>query len=295
MSEIGFIGLGNMGAPMARNLSDAGHHVACHDIVGAARGRAREAGLDVAECAAAAATGRDTVITMLPDGAALIDVYGTILPHVRVGTVLLDCSTVDIEAARKAHRMAARRGLPSVDAPVSGGVSGAGAGTLTFMAGGEPSAFDAVHPLLDIMGRNAFLCGGPGCGQAVKICNNMILGISMIGVCEALNLAQRLELDPQRVFDVVSISSGACWSMNTYCPLPGTGPESQADRDYAAGFTAALMLKDLTLSQHAAREAGAATPMGAAAAGLYEAMVESGAGHLDFSAMIRHIRSLSGE
>ncbi len=295
MSDIGFIGLGNMGAPMARNLSAAGHRVACHDIVEAARGRAREAGLNVAESAAAAAAGRDVVITMLPDGAALIDVYGAILPHVRVGTVLLDCSTLDVESARKVHRMAARRGLPSVEAPVSGGVSGAVAGTLTFMAGGEPSAFDAVRPLLDIMGRNAFLCGGPGCGQAVKICNNMILGVSIIGVCEALNLAQRLDLDPQRVFDVVSTSSGACWSMNTYCPLPGTGPESPADRDYAAGFTAALMLKDLTLSQRAASEAGAATPMGEAATGLYAAMVESGAGHFDFSAMIRHIRSLSRE
>ena len=232
MNDIGFIGLGNMGAPKARNLSAAGHHVAWHDIVEAARGRAREAGLNVAESAAAAAAGRDVVITMLPDGAALIDVYGAILPHVGGGTVLLDCSRVDIESAREAHRMAARRDLPSVDAPVSGGVSGAEAGTLAFMAGGKPSAFDAVRPLLDIMGRNGFVCGGHGRGQAVKICNNMILGVSMIGVCEALNLAQRLDLDPQRVFDVVSTSSGACRSMDTYCPLPGAGPESPADRDY---------------------------------------------------------------
>ncbi len=293
MSAIGFIGLGNMGAPMARNLAAAGHGVACHDIAPQARSAAAAGGLDVRESAAEAGAGRDVVITMLPDGAALLDVYRAILPQARPGTVLLDCSTVAVDAAREAHRMAAGRGFPAVDAPVSGGVAGAEAGTLTFMAGGDAEAFAAVRPLLDIMGRNAFLCGAAGCGQAVKICNNLILGISMIGVCEGLNLAEGLGLDPRRVFDVVSTSSGACWSMNSYCPLPGTGPESPADRDYRPGFTAALMMKDLRLSQQAAGGAGAATPLGAAATGLYGDMVDSGGGHLDFSAMIRHIRSLS--
>lgn len=295
MTSVGFIGLGNMGIPMACNLVAAGLHVTGHDVADGARAAARQEGIDIADSAAAAAADRDVVITMLPDGAALLEVYREIVADVRTGTVVMDCSTVDIASARRAHDMAAERNLPSVDAPVSGGIAGAEAGTLTFMVGGTPPACEAVRPLLDIMGRTVVLCGGPGCGQAVKICNNMILGISMIGVCEALTLAGKLELDPERVFDVVSTSSGSCWSMNDYCPLPGVGPESPADHDYVPGFAAALMSKDLGLSQQAAASVDVATPMGAMAASVYEAMVASGMGHLDFSAVIRHVRSLTRE
>ena len=290
-TSVGFIGLGNMGIPMAGNLLAAGLHVTGYDVADGARTAARQKGLDIASSAAAAAADRDIVITMLPGGAILLDVYRMIVADVRAGTIVMDCSTVDIASARKAHDMAAERNLPSVDAPVSGGIAGAEAGTLTFMVGGNLPACEAVRPLLDIMGRTIVLCGGPGCGQAVKICNNMILGISMIGVAEALTLARELELDPERVFDVVSTSSGSCWSMNDYCPLPGVGPESPADHDYAPGFAAALMLKDLGLSQQAAASVDVATPMGAMAASVYEAMVASGNGHLDFSAVIRHVRS----
>ncbi len=295
MTSVGFIGLGNMGAPMAGNLVAAGLDVVGHDVAPAARTVARARGLDIAASATSAAADRDIVITMLPDGAALLEVYRTIVAEVRAGTIMMDCSTVDIDSARQAHDMAAERNLPSVDAPVSGGITGAEAGTLTFMAGGNPAACEAVRPLLDIMGLNIVRCGGPGCGQAVKICNNMVLGISMIGVCEALALAGRLGLEPECVFDVVSTSSGSCWSMNTYCPLPGIGPDSPADHDYAPGFAAALMAKDLSLSQQAASSVEVATPMGAKAASVYEAMVTSGSGHLDFSAVIRHLRSLARE
>ena len=295
MTSVGFIGLGNMGAPMAGNLVAAGLDVSGHDVAPTARATARARGLDIAASATSAAADRDIVITMLPDGAALLEVYSTIVSEVRAGTIMMDCSTVDIDSARQAHDMAAERNLPSVDAPVSGGITGAEAGTLTFMAGGNPAACEAVRPLLDIMGLNVVRCGGPGCGQAVKICNNMILGISMIGVCEALALAGRLDLEPERVFDVVSTSSGSCWSMNSYCPLPGVGPNSPADHDYAPGFAAALMAKDLSLSQQAASSVEVATPMGAMAASVYEAMVTSGSGHLDFSAVIRHLRSLARE
>ncbi len=295
MTSVGFIGLGNMGTPMAGNLVAAGLHVTGFDVAEGARAAARQEGLDIADSAATAGADRDVVITMLPDGAALLEVYRTIMADVRAGAIVMDCSTVDIDSARQAHGMAAERNLSSVDAPVSGGIAGAEAGTLTFMVGGDPLACEAVRPLLDIMGRTIVQCGGPGCGQAVKICNNMILGISMIGVCEALTLAGKLELDPERVFDVVSTSSGSCWSMNDYCPLPGIGPESPADHGYAPGFAAALMVKDLGLSQQAAASVDAATPMGAMAASVYEAMVASGMGHLDFSAVIRHVRSLKRE
>ena len=295
MTEVGFIGLGNMGTPMAGNLAAAGLNVTGHDVADKARVAALAKGLEIAGSATAAATDRDIVITMLPDGSALLEVYREIVPLVRPGTILLDCSTVDLASASEAHHMAAGRNLPSVDAPVSGGIAGAEAGTLTFMVGGDPSTCDFVRPLLDIMGRTIVRCGGPGCGQAVKICNNMILGISMIGVAEALTLAGELDLDPEHVFEVVSTSSGSCWSMNSYCPLPGVGPESPADHGYAPGFAAALMLKDLGLSQQAAASADVATPMGAMATRVYEAMVTSGKGHLDFSAVIRHVRSLARE
>ncbi len=295
MTTVGFIGLGNMGGPMAGNLVAAGLDVTGHDVAEGACAAARAKGLAIADSATAAAADREVVITMLPDGAALLEVYRSIVADVRANTILMDCSTVDIASARQAHDMAAERNLPSVDAPVSGGIAGAEAGTLTFMVGSDPPACEAVRPLLDIMGRTIVHCGGPGCGQAVKICNNMILGVSMIGVCEALVLAEKLEIDPARVFDVVSTSSGSCWSMNDYCPLPGVGPESPADHDYVPGFAAALMSKDLGLSQRAAASVDVATPMGAKAAAVYETMVASGRGHLDFSAVIRHVRALVRE
>ncbi|MEO1688962.1 MAG: 3-hydroxyisobutyrate dehydrogenase, partial [Pseudomonadota bacterium] len=245
--RIGFIGLGNMGAPMAANLVAAGHEVTGFDVAGTA-----VEGVAPAASAAEAAAARDAVISMLPDGAVLRDVAAQVVPAMTEGAVFIDCSTVDVDSARAAHDLAAGAGLLSVDAPVSGGVGGAAAGTLTFMCGGAEPAFAAAEPLFAIMGRKAVHCGGPGAGQSAKICNNMILGISMIGVCEAFNLADRLGLDRQSMFDVVSTSSGYCWSLNAYCPAPGVGPQSPSDDDYAPGFAADLMLKDLRLSQQAA-------------------------------------------
>ncbi|MEO0683367.1 MAG: 3-hydroxyisobutyrate dehydrogenase [Pseudomonadota bacterium] len=280
--RIGFIGLGNMGAPMAANLVAAGHEVTGFDVAGTA-----VEGVAPAASAAEAAAARDAVISMLPDGAVLRDVAAQVVPAMTEGAVFIDCSTVDVDSARAAHDLAAGAGLLSVDAPVSGGVGGAAAGTLTFMCGGAEPAFAAAEPLFAIMGRKAVHCGGPGAGQSAKICNNMILGISMIGVCEAFNLADRLGLDRQSMFDVVSTSSGYCWSLNAYCPAPGVGPQSPSDNDYAPGFAADLMLKDLRLSQQAAEGVDADTPMGAAAAELYRRFVEDedGAGR-DFSAML---------
>ena len=279
--QIGFIGLGNMGAPMARNLVAAGHDVTGFDVAGIAIDGAR-----AAASAREAAAGREVVITMLPNGAILRDVAGEILPTMATSATFIDCSTVDVESARAVADQAAAAGLEAVDAPVSGGIGGASAGTLTFMAGGTDAGFATAKPLFDIMGQKAVHCGAAGAGQAAKICNNMILGISMIGVCEAFALARKLELDAQNMFDVVSTSSGSCWSVNTYCPAPGVGPQSPADNDYQPGFAAALMLKDLNLAQDAAQGADAATPMGAHAAALYKDLVESGAGDQDFSAML---------
>lgn len=278
---IGFIGLGNMGAPMAAALVGAGHRVTGFDLAPASL-----EGAQIVQSAAQAARDADIVVTMLPDGAALRQVTAEIAPAARPGALLLDCSTVDVEAARAFHAVAEAAGLLSVDAPVSGGVGGAAAGSLTFMAGGTEAAFAKAAPLFEIMGQKAVHCGGPGAGQAAKICNNMILGVSMIAVCEAFVLADRLGLDRARLFDVVSTSSGACWSMNTYCPAPGVGPKCPSDADYAPGFAAELMLKDLRLSQAAANAAQAPTPLGARAADLYAAFVDSGGRGLDFSAML---------
>jgi 3-hydroxyisobutyrate dehydrogenase len=282
--KIGFIGLGNMGAPMAANLAKAGHEVTGFDVAGVT-----VEGVTSAGTAAEAAGGQEVVITMLPNGDILRSVYDEIVPAGAEGACFLDCSTVDVESALAAHEKAHAAGLLSVDAPVSGGVGGAVAGTLTFMAGGTDEAFARAAPLFEIMGRKVVHCGNGGTGQAAKICNNMILGISMIGVCEAFVLADKLGLSRQSVFDVVSTSSGSCWSMNTYCPVPGVGPESPADNGYKPGFAAELMLKDLTLSQEAAASAGAQTPMGAKAKGLYEAFVADGGKGRDFSAMIERI------
>ncbi|MEX3009768.1 3-hydroxyisobutyrate dehydrogenase [Hoeflea sp. TYP-13] len=282
--EIGFIGLGNMGAPMAQNLSKAGHRVAGFDVAGVT-----VEGVETVGSAGEAAGGRDAVITMLPNGAILRSVFEEIVRNGKKGAVFIDCSTVDVESARAAHELAEKTGLLSVDAPVSGGIGGAAGGTLTFMAGGSQESFDAASPLFDIMGQKAVHCGGPGAGQAAKICNNMILGISMIGVCEAFALGDKLELDRQKLFDVVSTSSGSCWSVNTYCPAPGVGPSSPADNEYKPGFAAELMLKDLLLSQQAAGAVDAATPLGALASALYQSFVNDGGKGRDFSAMLPHL------
>ncbi len=279
--QIGFIGLGKMGGPMARNLATAGHSVTGFDTAGV-----RIGGVAPAASAAEAARDRDAVITMLPDGAILRRVYAEIVPAGRAGAVFVDCSTVDVESARAAAAEAEAADLLAIDAPVSGGTGGATAGTLTFMAGGSPAAFEKAGPLFEIMGSRAVHCGGSGSGQAAKICNNMILGISMIGVCEAFALARKLGLDPHALFDVVSTSSGACWSVNAYCPVPGVGPNSPADHDYRPGFAATLMLKDLDLSQQAAAAVDAATPLGKHAAALYAGFVAQDREGLDFSAML---------
>jgi 3-hydroxyisobutyrate dehydrogenase len=279
--NIAFIGLGNMGAPMAANLIKAGHAVTGFDT------HAKPDGMTMADSAAAAASGADVVITMLPNGAILSSVAAEIHVAMKPGAVHLDCSTVDVDSARNVAQAAEDAGLLAIDAPVSGGIGGATNGTLTFMAGGSQEAFDICKPLFDIMGQKVVHCGTAGNGQAAKICNNMILGVTMIATCEAFNLADRLGLDRQAMFDVVSTSSGSSWSMNAYCPAPGVGPTSPADNDYKPGFAADLMLKDLTLAQAAAKSADADTPLGEAARALYDQFVnrEDGAGR-DFSAML---------
>jgi len=284
--DIGFIGLGNMGAPMARNLAGAGHDVTGYDAAGVTLD-----GVAAAASAAAAATGRDAVVTMLPDGAILRAVYAEIVPAARAGAVLVDCSTVDVENARAAAIEAEAADLLAIDAPVSGGTGGAAAGTLTFMVGGAPEAFAAAEPILAVMGARAVHCGAAGAGQAAKICNNMILGASMIAVCEAFVLADRLGLDRKALFDVASTSSGACWSLTTYCPAPGVGPKTPADDGYAPGFATELMLKDLRLSQQAAARVDAATPMGALAADLYARFLGSGGRGRDFSGILEWLEN----
>ncbi|WP_318527406.1 3-hydroxyisobutyrate dehydrogenase [Roseobacter sinensis] len=280
--KIGFIGLGNMGAPMAANLAKAGCAVTGFDTAVTAA-----EGVTMAETAAAAAKGADVVITMLPNGQILRAVAAEVLPAMAEGTLLLDCSTVEVESARAVADLASARGILCVDAPVSGGIGGAAAGTLTFMAGGSEAGFRTAEPLFEIMGQKAVHCGGPGAGQAAKICNNMILGATMIATCEAFALADKLGLDRQKMFDVVSTSSGYSWSMNAYCPAPGIGPQSPADNGYQPGFAAELMLKDLGLSQQAAEAVDADTPMGARAFELYRRFVEEEDGRgKDFSAML---------
>lgn len=279
---IGFIGLGNMGAPMAANLAAAGHSVSGYDVAGTTA-----QGVTVAGDIAQAVTGADVVITMLPNGSILRQVAAQAIAHMRAGALLVDCSTVDVESARNTAEAAEKAGLLAVDAPVSGGIGGAAGGTLTFMAGGSEAAFASAEPLFDIMGQKAVHCGEAGAGQAAKICNNMILGATMIATCEAFALADKLGLDRQRMFDVVSTSSGYSWSMNAYCPAPGVGPSSPADKDYTPGFAAELMLKDLGLSQQAAELVDADTPMGARALALYRQFVEQEGGQgKDFSAML---------
>ena len=280
--KIGFIGLGNMGGPMAANLARAGHEVAGFDLAAA-----MPEGVTRAATAAEAAAGAEVVLTMLPNGAILRAVAAEVIPAMAPGAVLCDCSTVDVDSARATAAQALAAGLGALDAPVSGGVGGAAAGTLTFMAGGPEESFAKVAPLFAIMGQKAVHCGSAGAGQAAKICNNMILGVTMIATCEAFALADKLGLDRQKMFDVVSTSSGYSWSMNAYCPAPGIGPQSPADNGYKPGFAAELMLKDLNLSQQAAVSADADTPMGQLAADLYRRFVEEEDGRgMDFSAML---------
>ncbi len=290
MSRIGFIGLGNMGLPMAKNLRQAGHELAGFDVVPAAREAAQAAGINMVERAADAVAGADIVLTMLPNGQLVLQVYDAILKHAAPGTLFIESSTIDVQSARTAHEAAAAAGCRAVDAPVSGGLSGATAGTLTFMVGGETESFMAAQPVLGQMGRKIVHCGPAGAGQGAKICNNMILGISMIGVCEAFVLAETIGLDAQALFDVASTASGQCWSLTSNCPVPGPVPASTANHGYKPGFAAALMLKDLVLSQETAARARAKTPLGAHAAEIYRRFVESGSGQQDFSAIINAIR-----
>ncbi len=292
---ISFIGLGNMGRPMAANLVTAGHRVVGFDLSEASCRAAEAEGVEIAGSANATLADADTVITMLPAGKHVLSVWGELLSDVRPGTLLIDSSTIDVESARKAHDMAAGRGCPSLDAPVSGGTAGARGATLTFMAGGSPEAFQRSEPILDAMGKRIVHCGGGGAGQAAKICNNMILGISMIGVSEAFLLAEKLGLSRQALFDVASSSSGQCWSLTTYCPVPGPVPTSPANSGYRPGFSADLMLKDLRLAQEAALGSGANTPLGSAAAQIYALFSALGHGGKDFSGVIEFLRGAAAE
>jgi len=296
MTSIAFIGLGNMGGPMAANLVKAGHKVTGFDLSPASCDQARAEGLSIAASTADAVKDAEVVITMLPAGKHVLSVWTDILPSVKESALLIDCSTIDVESARKAHGLARERGnsLASLDAPVSGGVGGAKGATLTFMAGGAKEAFDRAEPILSKMGKKVVHCGEAGAGQAAKICNNMILGISMIGVAEAFVLAEKLGLSHQALFDVASTSSGQCWSLTTYCPVPGPVPASPANNGYKPGFAAALMLKDLKLAQEAALASGAATPLGAEAAQLYSLFANAGHEGDDFSGIINFIRGQKG-
>ena len=287
MARIGFVGLGNMGGGMALNLAKAGHQVIAFDLAEAALAKAREGGCATAATAAEAGSKVDAVVTMLPAGKHVAQVYGEqLFDAVAPGTLLIDCSTIDVATAKAVAADAAARGLEMVDAPVSGGIAAANGGTLTFMVGGPDAAFAKAEPILAKMGKAVIHAGAAGAGQAAKICNNMILGSTMIATCEALALAVRLGLDPQTFYDIASKASGQSWSLTSYCPLPGVGPETPADRGYEGGFAAALMLKDLKLAMGAAQGVDASVPMGAAAEALYQAFANAGSGGKDFSAII---------
>ena len=292
MTSIGFIGLGNMGGPMASNLISAGHAVFGFDVVASALDRTVCNGVTATASVSESARECEVVITMLPAGEQVRQVYlgdEGVLASAAPRTLLIDCSTIDVATARDVNEAAASRNFEMLDAPVSGGVGGAEAGTLTFMVGGAPAPFERARPLLDIMGSNVFHTGGPGNGQAAKMCNNMILGISMIAVSEAFSLADKVGLGAQTLFDVVSTASGQCWSLTSYCPVPGPVPTSPANRDYQAGFTSDMMLKDLRLAQQSAGLTGAATPLGAEAEAIYSRYCKSGNGASDFSGIIRMI------
>lgn len=290
MSPIAFIGLGHMGGPMAANLVKAGHNVRGFDLTAASLELARENGISTVASVAEAVSGAGIVITMLPTGAHVLSVWQELVAIVPSGTLLIDCSTIDMDSARKAHALAETHGCPALDAPVSGGTGGAAAGTLTFMVGGDATVFAGAKAVFEVMGKKIIHCGGASAGQAAKICNNMILGISMIAVGEAFVLGERLGLTHQALFDVASVSSGQCWSLTTYCPVPGPVPTSPANNEYKPGFASALMLKDLKLAQEAAQAAGASTPLGAAAAQLFGLHNAWGEGGTDFSGIIHLLR-----
>jgi 3-hydroxyisobutyrate dehydrogenase len=290
MSRIAFIGLGAMGGPMAANLVAAGHEVRGFDLSAASCAKAGEAGVDIAASVKDAAADAAAIITMLPGGEHVLSVWTELLPRVTGKTLFVDCSTIDIANAREAHRLAGVAGQSSVDAPVSGGVAGARAASLTFMCGGAAEAVTAARPILSGMGAAIFHCGEAGMGQAAKICNNLMLGATMIVTCEAFVLAERLGLSAQALFDVASVSSGQSWSLTSYCPAPGLTPASPANNDYRPGFTAALMLKDLRLAQDAATATGASIPIGGLAAQLYALYEAAGGGASDFSGVINMIR-----
>ena len=292
MTTIAFIGVGNMGGPMARNLLKAGHDVRAFDLSPAVLDPVVGAGAKKAASANEATNGANVVITMLPAGVHVRSVYldNGILSAAEKGTLLIDSSTIDVDSARAVHAAAEKAGFEFLDAPVSGGVGGAEAGTLTFMCGGSDQAFAGAQPILEKMGKKIVHAGGAGAGQAAKICNNMLLAISMIGTCEAFALGEKLGLDAQKLFDIMSTSSGQCWSVTTYCPVPGPVPSAPSNRNYAGGFATALMLKDIKLAQSAAQSAGAITPLGAEAAQLYSLFAAKGHGALDFSGIIRMLR-----
>jgi len=293
MTDIGFIGLGNMGGPMASNLVKAGHRVKGCDLAPEAIEAAKENGIEIAGSAGEAAQGSDVVISMLPAGQHVRAVYmgdKGVIDSAKKGALLIDCSTIDVTSARAVEAAAGEAGLDMLDGPVSGGIAGAEAGTLTFMVGGSDTAFTRGKPVFEVMGRTIVHAGGPGNGQAAKVCNNMILGITMIGISEAFVLAEKLGLEQQKLFDISSKASGSCWAMLNHLPVPGIIEASAANRDYKPGFAAAMMHKDLKLSQEAAGQAGAATPLGAEAAALYTMFVNAGNGGLDYSAIIKMIR-----
>ena len=292
---IAFVGLGNMGQPMAAKLVRAGHRVLGYDPSEAARAAASASGVEIVPSGADAAAVAEVLVTMLPAGRHLLSVWADLLPRLAPGTLAIDCSTVDVESARKAHALADEHGCVSLDAPVSGGTGGAAAGTLTFMVGGAPEAFDRGRPILEVMGKRIVHCGAAGAGQAAKICNNMILGITMAGVCEAFALGERLGLSHQALFDVASTSSGQCWSITSYCPVPGPVPASPANNGYRPGFATALMLKDLKLAQDAALATGAMTPLGAQATQLYGLFAGLGHGGQDFSAIVNLLRGAEAD
>ena len=294
MARLGFLGLGNMGGPMAANLVKAGYSVIGFDLVEAAKQAASAFGVSIAASGREAVAGADAIVTMLPAGRHVLAAWTDFLPAAPKGALVIDSSTIDVDSARRAHDAGAAAGALTLDAPVSGGVGGATAATLTFMCGGSPEAFHRAKPILEAMGKRIVHCGDAGAGQAAKICNNMILGATMIATCEAFALAEKLGLSAEALFEVASTSSGQSWSLTSYCPVPGPVPASPANRGYKPGFAASLMLKDLRLSQEAAASVGAATPLGAEAAQLYALFVAAGHGGDDFSGVINFLRGSAG-
>jgi len=298
MAKIGFIGVGNMGGPMAQNLIKDGHEVKAFDLVGQTLSRIVNAGAAQASSPADAVSGVDAVVTMLPAGRHVSDVYtgnGEVLASIDPGTLLIDSSTIDVATSREMHQAAADAGYDMLDAPVSGGVTGAEAGTLTIMCGGSAETFARAKPFLDAMGKNIFHAGGPGAGQAAKACNNMLLAINMIGISEAFNLSDALGLDRQTLFDIVGTASGGSWALSNYCPVPELVPTTPANKDYNPGFTGAMMLKDLKLSQDAAQSLDVSSPLGAAATMLFSMYCNEGNGGDDFSGIIRMLRGSKAE